>query len=154
MVTDVQSTVRLFADDCLIYRPILTPTDHHILQEDLLKLSIWADKWKMKFNISKCCIIQLSNQHHKSDFTYSMSGQALKIVKQHSYLGVIIDHHLSWKPHVDYVCSKAMKQIGFLNRNLNTCPKALKELSLCCQFWIMLHLFGTLTIKISSLNLR
>jgi len=58
-----------------------------------------------------------------------MSGQALKIAKQHSYLGVIIDHQLSWKPHVDYVCSKAMKQIGLLSRNLHTCPKALKELS-------------------------
>ena len=37
LVTDIQSTVRLFADDCLIYRPILTPTDHQILQEDLQK---------------------------------------------------------------------------------------------------------------------
>ena len=129
LVTDVQSTVRLFADDCLIYCPILTPTDHQILQGDLQKLSIWADKWKMKFNISKCCIMQLSNQRHKSDFIYSTSGQALKIVKQHSYLGVIIDHQLSWKPHVDYVCSKATKQIGLLNHNLHTCPKALKELS-------------------------
>ena len=55
LVTDIQSTVCLFADDCLIYCPILTPTDHQILQEDLQKLSIWADKWKMKFNISKCC---------------------------------------------------------------------------------------------------
>ena len=48
-----------------------------------------------------------------------MSGQVLRIVEQHSYLGVIIDHQLSWKPHVEYVCGKAMKLIGFLNRNLN-----------------------------------
>ena len=94
--------IELFADDCLIYQPILTPADHHILQEDLQKLFSWAEKFKMKFNISKCCIMKLSKHHHKSEFPYSMSGQDLQIVEQHPYLGVIIDHQLSWKPHVDY----------------------------------------------------
>ena len=83
----------------------------------------------MKFNINKCCITQLSKHRHKSEFLYSMSDQALKTVNQHSYLGVIIDHQLSWKPHIEYVCGKAMKLIGFLNRNLCTCSKELKELS-------------------------
>ena len=31
-----------------------------------------------------------------------MSGQVLRTVKQHSYLGVIIDHQLSWKPRIEY----------------------------------------------------
>ena len=35
-----------------------------------------------------------------------MSGQVLRTVKQHSYLGVIIDHQLSWKPHVEYALQK------------------------------------------------
>ena len=121
LVTHIQSTVRLFADDCLIYHPISTPADHQILQEDLHKLSAWANKWEMKFNVNKCCIMQLSKHNHKSEFLYSMSGQVLRIVEQNSYLGVIIDHQLSWKPHVEYVCGKAMKLIGFLNRNLHTC---------------------------------
>ena len=47
--------------------------------------------------------MQLSKHHHKSEFLYSMSGQVLKIAERHSYLGVIIDHQLSWKPHIDYV---------------------------------------------------
>ena len=33
--------------------------------------------------------MQLSKHHHKSEFLYSMSGQVLRIVGQHSYLGVI-----------------------------------------------------------------
>ena len=67
--------------------------------------------------------MQLSKQHHKSEFLYSMSGQALTIIEQHSYVRVIIDHKLSWQPHVDYVCGKAMKLIGFLNRNLRIAQK-------------------------------
>ena len=46
----IQSQVRLFADDCLIYRPIKSQTDHITLQSDLLKLEKWADKWGMQFN--------------------------------------------------------------------------------------------------------
>ena len=65
----------------------------------------------------------------KSEFLYSMSGQDLKIVEQHPYLGVIIDHQLSWKHYVDYVQGKAMKQIEFLNHNLHACSKTQKELS-------------------------
>ena len=76
--------IELFADDCLIYQPILTPADHQILQEDLQKLFSWAEKWK---------------HHH---IPYSLSGQDLQIVEQHPYLRVIIDHQLSWKPPVDY----------------------------------------------------
>ena len=58
-----------------------------------------------------------------------MSGKLLKTVEQHSYLGIQINHHLSWNPQVDYVCSKATILIGFLQRNLHNCPKELKELS-------------------------
>jgi len=57
-----------------------------------------------------------------------MLGQILNIIEQHSCLRVIIDHKLSWQPHVDYVCGKAMKLINFLKGNLRTCSKELKEL--------------------------
>ena len=90
LVKDIKSTVRLFPDDCLIYQPIHTPADHCTLQDDLQKVSAWAEKWKMIFNVCKCCIMQLSKHHHKSEFPYSMSGQDLKIVEQHPYLGVIL----------------------------------------------------------------
>ena len=99
LVTHIQSAVRLFSDDCLIYRPIFMPADHQILQEDLQKLSAWADKWELKFNINKCCIMQLTKHHHKSEIIIlcSMSDQVLRTVKQQSYLGVFIDHQLPWK---------------------------------------------------------
>ena len=58
-----------------------------------------------------------------------MSGKLLKIVKQHSYVGIQIDQHLSWNSQVDYVCSKAMRLIAFLQCNLRNCSKELKELS-------------------------
>ena len=38
----IHSQLRLFADDCLIYRTIHSRDDHYILQEDLNALTSWA----------------------------------------------------------------------------------------------------------------
>ena len=37
--------VRLFADDCLLYRPILSDADRVALQRDLDSLEKWCDTW-------------------------------------------------------------------------------------------------------------
>jgi len=75
--------MKLFADDCLIYRVITA--DHQALQQDLTTLSKWT---QMAFNISKCKIMQTSNQHNKSLFTYEMNDILLAVTKQHLYLHI------------------------------------------------------------------
>ena len=47
----VTSKVRLFADDCLLYRPIHSPRDQLLLQQDLAALETWAEDWGMRFNV-------------------------------------------------------------------------------------------------------
>jgi len=39
--------MKLFADDCLIYRVIHSTAQHIALQQDLAALSKWVDKWQM-----------------------------------------------------------------------------------------------------------
>jgi len=80
LITNIKSNVCLFADDCLIYRTINSPTDHQILQQDLNTLSSWATIWQMRFNIEKCCILQLSKHHHKSTFTYHICNKATRLI--------------------------------------------------------------------------
>ena len=46
----VSAQVRLFADDCLLYRKIESQEDHTILQQDLIELEKWASKWGMRSN--------------------------------------------------------------------------------------------------------
>ena len=45
--TNIVSTNRLYADDCVLYRVIKSPQDHLILQHDLNKAQ-WTDIWQMK----------------------------------------------------------------------------------------------------------
>ena len=44
---NVSSQLKLFADDCLLYRAIKTEQDSILLQKDLDALSQWAIIWQM-----------------------------------------------------------------------------------------------------------
>ena len=100
----VKSKVRLFADDCLLYRNINTPQNHITLQEDLRHLEDWAKKWGMRFNAQKCYIL---SSRSKSTHMYSLNGVFLKQVQQHPYVGVIISDDLKWVKHIVYISRKA-----------------------------------------------
>ena len=45
----IQSDIRLFADDCIIYREIKSPEDQLKLQQDLNDVIAWEKKWEMSF---------------------------------------------------------------------------------------------------------
>ena len=127
ITSNIHSQLRLFADDCLVYRPIYSPADHKTFQDDLYKLSVMADVWQMRFNVKKCCILCVSTLHSTSNFIYTMYSIPLQVVEQHHYLGVLIDNKLLWTPHINSICNKANSLLGFLRRNLHQSPPHLKE---------------------------
>ena len=43
------------------------------------------------------------------------------------YLGVTITSDLRWNTHVSNVCTKANRTLGFLGRNLYSCPQEVKR---------------------------
>ena len=87
----VKSTVRLFADDCLLYRQIKSREDHISLQYDLQNLETWAKTWGMRFNAKKCYIMSINN---KSTHFYQLDGHILQQVPVNPYLGVTISERL------------------------------------------------------------
>ena len=115
----VQSQVRLFADDCLLYRPIKSQSDHITLQNDLIELEKWADKWDMCFNAKKCYIMSIND---RSTHFYSLNNHILKQVEENPYLGLTLTENLKWSSHITKVTKKANSTIGFLRRNLKSCP--------------------------------
>ena len=124
---DINSLLRLFADDCLLYRVINSVEDINRLQEDLNKLSEWADTWQLKFNISKCTVIRCTRSLSPLTYDYTLHSHILDISDQHMYLGVLIHKSLSWSPHISNVVNKASRTLNFLKRNLNKCSKQVKE---------------------------
>ena len=124
---NISSTVRLFADDCVIYRVIRSAADQLKLQQDLDKLVDWSQSWQMEFNVKKCAIMNISNSSNKKRHDYSMSGEILETVNHHAYLGVELNDKLKYNAHIDKITGKASQTLGFIKRNLNKCPQPVKE---------------------------
>ncbi|CAM4598511.1 unnamed protein product [Caretta caretta] len=55
----VNSEVAKFADDTKLLEIVKTKADCEELQKDLTKLSDWATKWQMKFNVDKCQVMHI-----------------------------------------------------------------------------------------------
>ncbi len=69
---NVQSSIRLFADDSIIYRKINSNINHQILQADLIQLEKWSDKQQMQFTISKCVDLPITNKTKPISHQYSL----------------------------------------------------------------------------------
>ena len=117
----VKSQIRLFADDCLLYRRIKKALDLQLLQEDLEALEKWAETWGMRFNATKCYVMSLHRQQKPLTKFYQLNGEILQQVSENPYLGLIIRDDLQWSSHINKMCAKASQSLGFIRRNLRHC---------------------------------
>ena len=69
IVINIDSTIKLFADDAKMYRTIKSPNDTNALQQDLKSLEEWSKKWLLKFNSSKCKLLHFGHANQKSQYT-------------------------------------------------------------------------------------
>ena len=108
ITTDIDSEIRLFADDCVCYREIKGTEDTVKLQEDIDRLGCWARKWGMRFQPVKCNIMQITRKRIKRiNASYCLEGTILDNVENIKYLGVTITNDLKWNTHVSNICTKA-----------------------------------------------
>ena len=112
----VTAQVRLFADDCLRYCPIRSITDQFEFQRDLSTLERRGDAWGMRFNDSKCLIMQVHRSRSPLQHYYTLCNKVLSCVDEAKYLGVIISSDLSWSSHISYISSRDNVSLGFLRR--------------------------------------
>ena len=112
----VNSKVRLFADDCLLYREIKNNQDQVDMQRDLDALMDWGSTWGMKFNAKECNIMRVSRT---SAAFLQFGNEILQEVSDAKYLGIHIDNKLDWNKHISTVAARAQSKLAFLNRNLD-----------------------------------
>ena len=109
-LTDVLSncSMRLYADDILLYRPIHSPTDYQALQADIDALSDWISAHKLQFNCDKCkCMLVSRKRDPTMPITLLVNGQPLERVYSYKYLGLLPTSKLSCTAHMSTICSKA-----------------------------------------------
>jgi hypothetical protein len=123
----VQSQVRIFADDTILYRPISTPQDAVALQKDLNHLVDWEQEWLMEFHPLKCQVIRVTRSKTPLATNYLVHNHQLEVVPSAKYLGITISEDLTWNKHISQVSSKASRTLGLVKRNLKISSPKIKE---------------------------
>ncbi len=121
------SHIRLFADDCLLYREISCDKEIQIqdeikLQRDLTSLQDWSQTWQMQFNAQKCYTLSVIKRGQQLDKKYSLNGHILKSVDHYPYLGVEFQSDMKWSNHITNMNNKASRSVGIVYRTFGQCP--------------------------------
>ncbi len=122
------STVKLFADDCILHRRVTTWEDVRLLQQDLDALQNWESTWLMKFNAAKCSSMSVTlATKHKINSRYTLHNTILEVEDHSKYLGVTIQSNLQWDKHIQEKCAKAHRTLGLVQRNIRTSNRTVRE---------------------------
>jgi len=125
----MESTIRLFADDCVIYRKIINNADMEKFQKELDRLGEWAVENPMKINPSKSKAIRFTRARFKDPLNYSLMGTLIPEASSCKYLGIILRSDLGWADQVNYTVKKAWKALHFTMRILKKCNSNTKSLA-------------------------
>ncbi|CAM4413494.1 unnamed protein product, partial [Caretta caretta] len=112
----VNSEVEKFADDTKLLKIVKTTEDCEELQKDLTKLSDWAKKWQMKFNVDKCKVMHIGKNN--PNYTYNMTGANLATTNQERDLGVIVDSSLKTSMQYAVAVKKANRMLGIIKKGI------------------------------------
>ena len=110
LLDEIVSKGKLFADDAKIFRPIKDAQDIEILQNDLLKLQNWSEKWLLQFNENKCKVMHVGAQD--VDYQYMMNETALERTVKEKDLGVYVTPDLKSTVHIAIVAARANAVLG------------------------------------------
>jgi hypothetical protein len=92
---NIKKKIRLFADDCTIYRKFLTMEDVKKLQRDLARLGDWAEGNEMKINPNKSKALSFTRARVKEPLNYSLGDKTIPEASCFKYLGIMIRSNLS-----------------------------------------------------------
>ena len=115
----------LYADDaCLFYTGGSDSINIRRMNEDLEMLHSYLTINKLALNLSKTKYMHFHDPRRllERELTVSLFGTAIEEVNEFCYLGVILDSHLTWKRHVEFLCKKISSVIGVLFRVRDELP--------------------------------
>jgi len=147
IVDGINSNIRLFADDTSIYVIVDDPaTAAYDINNDLDKISTWANKWQVKFNPEKTVTILFSRKHSPSPkLPLYMDDVRIKEVTNHKHLGITFQSDCLWDKHIDDIVNKVSPMINCLRsfkyrlsrKTLNTMYKSfiLPVFDYSCHIW-------------------
>lgn len=113
-------SIQMFADDTLIYFMADDIVEvYNTINMELQNISRWLNENNLKLNLEKTKYMIVNNRYNvpnDDNFNISVDGYNIEKVSKYKYLGIIIDHNLSFNDHADYVLKKLAKKVYFFSR--------------------------------------
>lgn len=106
----------MYADDTKLYTDITNIQDASKLQNDLYNLEEYYQRNRITVNAKKCNIISFGRKRQPIICNYTINNVPLERVSLIRDLGVYLDTKFSLIQHIDMICTKAYKTLGFIMR--------------------------------------
>ena len=118
IVKDIQSNIRLFADDTSLFIVVENPdTAAQTLNSDLDKITKWAKDWLVSFNPIKTETLLISRKLiQPAHPPLHMLNIQISEVENHKHLGLYFSNDGSWYTHITYIKEKAWKRINIMRK--------------------------------------
>jgi hypothetical protein len=119
----------LFADDTnIFYSNRSCSSLMEIVNLELIHISKWFLANRLTLNVEKTNFINFKS-HRKIkpiNLALVLEGNPICQVDSTKFLGVVLDQHLSWKKHINYISQKIAKNIGIISRISYLLPKSIR----------------------------
>ena len=128
----------LFADDILLFKPIKSDSDFCDFQKDIDAISNWTVANHLTLNANKTKVMLISRNRKSQCPSFSLNGIQIEKVRHFKYLGIWLSDDLTWSKHIESVCCKARRVLGYIYRTFS--PH--------CSTESILHLYKTQVLPI------
>ena len=113
-------TYSLFADDtCLLYSHKNIHTLMQSVNTEICKLFAWfcCNKLLLNTGKTKCVLFRSRGRKIPNSVNPLVVGDQQINRSQHvQFIGVTVDEYLSWKEHLDNVCTKVSRSVGVISK--------------------------------------
>lgn len=119
-----------YADDVTVLQsgPVASVVANR-LQDNLNWLETWAETHNMSFSPAKTVIIMFTRKTRVAATPLFLNGEQLTYLNRVKHLGIILDHHLTWTPHIKAATRKAQNSLAQCRRavglNWGVTPKSM-----------------------------
>ena len=129
VVTGIDSDINLFADDTSIMKIIEQyAATYNTINNDLGKLSTWADQWLVTYNATKTVSMVISNKRNQLPKpVLELKGVPINEVTSHCHLGVDIENTFTWLTHILRISGKSAKCVGIMRKICREVPRSCLE---------------------------
>jgi len=121
----------------------------YLLQNNINSLVTWANVHRLELNFLKCHL-SFYRTCDTFDYYYSINDNPLMRAENKVFdLGITFDRELNFHSHLDTICFKALKMLGFLRR---ICNKFKLLSPIKTLYWILALVVEGIKLKDYNVN--